>query len=192
MEEEEVLTLRPLFEETLVEPTNQLELDFGPGRHVQFFFEFKQLKGANGCDSDDWFIVRAIWLLTFSAVDTDATFSWTQRYYADHKDTIETESIETTETYRDYRESCGSAVRRQCIGRWQWVGNAVFDCELAFDAGLFFRLAQRPEQFIRLEPAELSKSPTECTRRTGCMAWDASVVLAGEGEFSEWRISKSW
>lgn len=75
MEEEEVLTLRPLFEETLVEPTNQLELDFGPG--------------------------------------------------------------------------------------------------------LFFRLAQRPEQFIRLEPAELSKSPTECTRRTGCMAWDASVVLAG-------------
>ena len=61
MEEEEVLTLRPLFEETLVEPTNQLELDFGPGRHVQrFFFEFKQLKGANGCDSDDWFIVRAI------------------------------------------------------------------------------------------------------------------------------------
>ena len=44
MEEEEVLTLRPLFEETLVEPTNQLELDFGPGRHVQFFLSLSSWK----------------------------------------------------------------------------------------------------------------------------------------------------
>ena len=58
--------------------------------------------------------------------------------------------------------------------------SAVRQCSL--DAGLFFRLAQRPEQFIRLEPAELSKSPTECTRRTGCVDWDASVVLAGDLE----------
>ena len=47
---EEVLTLRPLFEETLVEPNSELELDFGPGRAE---WEHKQWR----CD-DMWWYVR--------------------------------------------------------------------------------------------------------------------------------------
>ncbi|CAK9075954.1 unnamed protein product [Durusdinium trenchii] len=55
--------------------------------------------------------------------------------------------------------------------------------DVSFGPGLDFSLRQRPDDFVRgqcrAQPAALAKSPTEASRRTGCVAWDASVVLAG-------------
>lgn len=58
----------------------------------------------------------------------------------------------------------------------------LFLFRLGFSAiqasGLCFKLLQRPEHFMR-EARDATLSATESSRRTSCVAWDASVVLAG-------------
>ena len=57
-------------------------------------------------------------------------------------------------------------------------------------SGLCFKLLQRPEHFMR-EARDATLSATESSRRTSCVAWDASVVLAGLTSVGTWKSTSS-
>lgn len=132
---EDVVTLRPLFEETLAAPNcSKLELDFGSG-------------GMDVFEKPCFFFLISILCYFFFWNSTCVLILVFQRF--------------------------GQQASKICVSFF------CFDWVSAIQAsGLCFKLLQRPEHFMR-EARDATLSATESSRRTSCVAWDASVVLAG-------------